>query len=106
MSFHSGGICGGKMQGHLASKQNMSHACILVSFLVASEKLNGGRMKQTIWVNLLAALLVTQKLSYKGKEVFSIKHVFNACSVIKINTYYSSSTISTIMPYTDADHSP
>ena len=60
-------------------------------------------MKQTIWVISFGGIPGGIKLSCKGKEVVSIKYGFNDSNTVNINVDHISSTISNIMPYTDAD---
>ena len=60
-------------------------------------------MKQTIWVISFGSISGSIKLSCKGKEVVSIKHGFNDSIIINISVDHFSSTISNIMPYTDAN---
>ena len=96
-------ILAAKMQGHLASKQNMNHACVLVAFVVAFREIKQRENEADYLGCSFGGIPGGIKLSCKGKEVASIKHDFNDSTIVNINVDHFSSTISNIMPYTDAN---
>ena len=49
--MHDGSICGGKMQGHLVSKQSSSQTCTVAAFVAANCK---DRIEQNLVVCLAA----------------------------------------------------
>ena len=76
LSPDSGGIFGGKMEGHLVSKQSSSHACAVVAFVAAKCK---DQILEQILVACLAACGWRDKAKYTAIDFdtgsIPIKHV-------------------------------